>query len=132
MLDASESRNKRVKHFTDLDVWQKAHELFLVVVKDLEGLVNKKMSYVIGDQILRSVSAVSANIAEGFNARTTNHYLSFLDIAKRSAAESENWFYKLQDLGYLEKEIAAERIQTCLKICRMLSGLMKSLGRNRR
>src|SRR3972149_4756485 len=117
--DQREERYKAVKHFTDLEVWQKAHQLFLDLVKDIEGLPSRKASYVMVDQILRSVGAVSANIAEGFNARTTNHYLSFLDIAKRSAAESENWFYKLQDIGYLGKEIADERIQICLQMSRM-------------
>jgi four helix bundle protein len=56
---------------------------------------------IIIDQIIRSIGSISSNIAEGFNSRTTKQYLSFLDIARRSAAESENWFYKLRDIGQL-------------------------------
>lgn len=58
---------------------------------------------------------------------TTRQYLSFLDIARRSAAESENWFYKLKDMGYLQEEVAAKRINECAEICKMVYGLMNSL-----
>jgi four helix bundle protein len=131
MLDTGEEK-KNIKHFTDLDVWRKSHALFLDLLNDLESVPKTKAGFVIMDQIIRSVGSISANIAEGFNARTTNHYISFLDIAKRTSAESENWFYKLQDTGYLKKETADQHIQTCLQISRMLSGLIRSLEKRRK
>lgn len=116
-----------VRHFRDLVVWQRSHRLFLDVVRDIESFEKKVVLRIIIDQIIRSLGSISANIAEGFNSRTTKQYLSFLDIARRSAAESENWFYKLRDLGYLQKETSETRINKCQELNRMLYGLMKSL-----
>jgi len=118
---------KEIRHFKDLIVWQRSHQLFLDVVNDVEKFSKNAVSRVIIDQIVRSVSSVSSNIAEGFNSMTTRQYLSFLDIARRSSAESENWFYKLRDIGYLKEEISGARINECTEINRMIYGLMKSL-----
>jgi four helix bundle protein len=118
---------REIRHFKDLLVWQRSHQLFLDVVRDTENLAKNVVSRVIVDQILRSVGSISSNIAEGFNSRTTRQYVSFLDIARRSAAGSENWFYKLQALGSLRKETSGTRINECMEINKMLYGLMKSL-----
>lgn len=120
-----------IKHFKDMVVWQRSHQLFLDIVKDVEKFYKNAVSRVIVDQIIRSIGSISSNIAEGFNALTTKQYISFLDIARRSAAESENWFYKLRDIGYLPQDVADARIKECVEISRMLYGLMNSLRKNR-
>ena len=129
MVDGS---GEKVRHFTDLKVWQKSHALFVLLVKDLEHVPKGTVYFAIVDQMLRSVGAISANIAEGFNARTTKHYISFLDIARRSTAESENWLYKLRDSALLEEGTVRDRVDNCTEIGRMLSGLMNSLNKRRR
>lgn len=116
-----------MRDFKDLLVWQRGHRLFLDVVKDIEGFPRNNISRVIIDQIVRSIGSISSNIAEGFNSMTTRQYLSFLDIARRSAAESQNWFYKLKDIGYLKEDIATTRILECCEIGKMLYGLMNNL-----
>ncbi len=118
---------KEIRHFKDLIVWQRSHQLFLDIVKDIEKFPPNAISRVIIDQIVRSVGSISSNIAEGFNSMTTRQYLSFLDIARRSTAESENWFYKLKDIGYLQEEMSGVRINECTEINRMIYGLMNSL-----
>ncbi len=118
---------KEVRHFKDLMVWQRSHQLFLDVVRDIESFKKDVVLRIIIDQIIRSIGSISSNIAEGFNSRTTKQYLSFLDIVRRSAAESENWFYKLRDIGQLEQDKAETRINECVKINKMLYGLMNSL-----
>lgn len=39
--------------FTDLIVWQKSHQLFLDIVKDVEGFPRKRAADIIANQILR-------------------------------------------------------------------------------
>ncbi len=118
---------KEIKHFKDLIVCQRSHQLFLDMVNDVEKFPKNAVSRVIIDQIVRSTGSIGSNIAEGFNSMTTRQYLSFLDIARRSTAESENWFYKLKDIGYLKEEIAGTRINECTEINRMIYGLINSL-----
>jgi four helix bundle protein len=118
---------KEVRHFKDLMVWQRSHQLFLDIIKDIDSFPKNVISRVITNQIIRSVGSISSNIAEGFNSMTTKQYLSFLDIARRSSAESENWFYKLGDIGYLKHDTADKRINECAELNKMLYGLMNSL-----
>ena len=130
MIDCGEK--KRVRHFNDLEVWRKSHDLFLETVNDIKDIPKTEVARIIIEQIIRSIGAIGANIAEGYNARSTKEYIHYLDIACRSTAESENWFYKLRDCRILKKEIAGRRIQLTLEIAKMLYGLIKALEKSRR
>jgi len=117
-----------VKHFTDLDVWRRAHQLFLDLVRDLDPLPNTRAVSMLTDQILRSVGSIGANIAEGFN-RSKKRYLNSLDIALGEAQESENWLYKLRDAGFMDRDVATGRIRRCIEVAKMLNGLISSISR---
>ena len=87
-----------IKHFTDLEVWQKSHALFLD----------------------------TPNIAEGFN-RSKAKFLSALDIALGESNETENWLYKIRDAHFLDTEVTNARIEQAKVISRMLIALIHSL-----
>ncbi len=106
----------KIKHFTDLEVWRRAHKLFLDLLDDISRFPQNEVARIIIGQMVRSVSSISANTAEGFNARSTKQYLNYLDISKRTTAESENWYYKIKDAGFLQKDIADKRIAECVEI----------------
>jgi four helix bundle protein len=120
-----------IKSFNDLLVWQKAHKLFLEIVKLVEKLPKNKVATVISDQILRSVSSISANIAEGYGRRGKD-YERFLTIARGSTTESEDWLIKLKDLGLMEEYIYEQFMGECENIIRMINGLLSSLRKQRR
>jgi len=121
-----------ISSFIDLEVWQKAHNLFLDTVIDVGIFPKNVAARVITNQILRSVGSISANIAEGYNAQSTKEYLHYLDVSIRTGAESENWLYKVRDLKYLSGETAKLRLSECLTIKKMLFGLKRSLRNNPR
>ena len=117
---------KLVKHFTDLEVWRRSHQLFLDLLDDLDPLPQKRSVAILTDQILRSVGSVGANIAEGFN-RSKKKYLSALDIALGEANEAENWLYKFRDAKFVEHDTGNARIRECIEISKMLNGLTRSI-----
>ncbi len=121
----------KMRHFSELQVWQKSHRLFVGLATDLKHVPAGSATWIITDQLLRSVGSIRANIAEGFNAPTTREYLRYLDTAKRSAHESENWLYKLRDL-HLLNGTASMHLESCAEIIRMLEGLSRSLAAKRR
>lgn len=121
-------QNKRkIEHFTDLTVWQKSHDLFLEVYRNVERFPRTSGARVIADQILRSTSSISANIAEGFKSLSTKQYVYFLDIAQRSAAETENWVYKMRDCQLANKHKVNTWLHVCIEIEKMLYSLIKNL-----
>jgi len=117
---------KVVKHFTDLEVWRRSHELFLDLLKDVEPLPQKRGVVILTDQTLRSVGSIGATIAEGFN-RSKRKYLSCLNISLGEASEAENWLYNLRDANYPEQDIANKRIRERIEIQKMLNGLIRSI-----
>lgn len=124
--------SRQIKHFTDLTVWQKAHTLFIHVYGKSNEFPRTRGGQIVLDQILRSSGSISANIAEGFNARSTKVYVHFSDIAQRSAAETENWTFKITGCEILPKNEVASWLDLCSEIERMLQSLIKSLERKRK
>jgi four helix bundle protein len=79
---------EKIRSFEDLIVWQKAHQFFLDVVRDVESFYPRTAGRVIADQVLRSAASISANIAEGFGRRTGKEYTHYLIVARGSTTET--------------------------------------------
>ena len=124
----SEAKQKKVERFTDLDVWRKAHDLFLQLLSDLNSLPNSRIANILTDQSIRAIGSIGANIAEGFN-RSKAKYLNCLDIALGEANESEDWIYKLRDSKLLDRDKANSHVAETIQIQKMLSALHRSISR---
>ncbi|MBU1045316.1 MAG: four helix bundle protein [Candidatus Omnitrophica bacterium] len=118
----------KIKTFKDLIVWQKSIELFKLLVKDLEKFPKERAAYVITDQVLRSVSSISANIAEGFGRKGQKEFAQFLGIAKGSANESEDWYEKIRILKYLSEDSVNQRVELITEIKKMLNVLISRIN----
>lgn len=119
--------DNKIKHFTDLKVWRMAHQLFLDALKDVENFPKSDAGRIVSNQLIRAIGSMSANIAEGFNSRTTRQYISYLDISRNSSSELENWYYKVRDTKWLDKDMANKRIGTCIEIHKMLQRIITTL-----
>ncbi|MCK5591179.1 MAG: four helix bundle protein [Candidatus Pacebacteria bacterium] len=117
----------KISSFKDFIVWQKSIELFKLLIKDLERFPRERASYVVTDQILRSVSSISANIAEGFGRKGRKEFAQFLGISKGSANESEDWYEKIRILKYLPEDVVNERIALIAEIKKMLNVLISKV-----
>lgn len=115
-----------IDHYTDLEVWQRSHKLFMGIVAEINKFPKNRSADIIADQMIRSCGSISANIAEGFS-RSKAKFLNSLDIALGEANETENWLLKIKELGYIDKEQAESRIEDTKIICRMLNSLIKKI-----
>jgi four helix bundle protein len=120
---------RKVEHFTDLEVWRKAHSLFVDIYAAIEKPSDRPGSKVLLNQIIRSSGSIGANISEGCLATSTREYVRYLNIAKRTTAETENWLYKLRDVGLMDRKHCGGFVMRCIEIQKMLSGLAKALKR---
>jgi four helix bundle protein len=117
-----------MKSYRELKVWQESYKLTLRIYKITEKFP-KAEKYGLTSQIRKSASSVSANIAEGFNRRTSKEYLHFLYVAKGSLQETDFFCLLANDLKYLsiiEHKKIIERIDLTGKL---LSGLIRSISR---
>jgi four helix bundle protein len=67
----------KINRFSELTVWQKAHELTLATYRLTETFPRSEQFGIVS-QLRRSAGSVSANIAEGFGRRTTKELLRCL------------------------------------------------------
>ena len=123
-----ESEGEKMQDFKDLLVWQKSIELFGNVVKDVEEFPKTEVAKIIANQVLRSTSSISANIAEGYGRRKGAEFVHFLYIARGSANESMDWYEKLHRLEYINTAISKKRQAQLGEIRAMLSGMINKIS----
>jgi four helix bundle protein len=125
------SERGEIKTFRDLIVWQKAHEMDLRVIELVSAFPRQQPFWVIGDQLLRSSTSISANIAEGHGSYRGREYGKFISYALRSAYETENWLLKLHDSHVMRPRINLESLKIITdlntEIIKMLTALSKKL-----
>jgi four helix bundle protein len=87
------------KGFRKLLVWQKAHQLVLLVYK-LTDKFPKHELFGLKSQMQRATVSVPANVAEGYAAGGKGQFKRYLDIAQGSFAETGYYLILAQDLTY--------------------------------
>ena len=86
--------------FEGLKVWQKAHELMLLVHQEIAPSLPKDEKWDLADQIRRSSKSVGANIAEGFKKAGVADKRRFMNIAQGPLEECRYYLILARDLGY--------------------------------
>jgi len=114
-----------IRHFRDLIVWQKAHELTIFIYKCTDSFP-KKEQFSLTDQMRRASISIGSNIAEGFSRLSVPDKVHFFAMAKGSLTELENQVFVARDVGYLESDVVAKLEDIILNEGRLLTAIMKS------
>jgi len=121
-----EENKTKISSFTSLIAWKEAHKLTLLVYKALQRFPTYE-KFGLGDQIRRSVSSISANIAEGFGRSTTKDKIHFYYIANGSLTETQNHLLVARDLKYLDDETFKKIAEQTITTSKLINGLIKSI-----
>jgi len=113
----------KINSFTELTVWQRAHELVPLVYKLTASFPRSELFGVVS-QLRRASASVPANIAEGFGRRTTKQLLRSLQIAAGELKETRYFLILSRDLGY----VAAPRFEEGRVLCDSVGQLINGLG----
>lgn len=111
-----------MKSFEDLEVWNRACQLYLGVFKRFNTL----QDWGFRDQLRRSALSIPSNIAEGFERGSTQEFIRFLYIAKGSSGELRTQLHLAIKIGYS----AAADGQNLIDECRFISGMLQNLIRS--
>jgi four helix bundle protein len=115
----------KINRFSDLTVWQKAHELTLATYKLTETFPRSEQFGIVS-QLRRSAASVSANIAEGFGRRTTKELLRCLQISRGELEETRYFMILSRDL----KHISPAEFESMNNRCDSVGQLINALGRS--
>lgn len=114
--------------FETLEVYKEAR----ILVKGIYLLQNKfpkEEKYALGDQIRRSSTSITSNIAEGSGRNSLKEKIHFIEIAFGSMTESFSQLQNAQDLGYIDEDEIDELRPSFNKVAAYLSGLKASYER---
>ena len=88
----------------------------------------RQETYGLVSQVRRAASSVPANIAEGCGCGGNREFARFLEIALRSASETEYHLLLARDLGYLEVKTYETLNDQVTEVKRMLTGFIQKLN----
>lgn len=89
--------------FEDLEAYKVAR----LLVRDVYLLQSKfpmEERFALGDQVRRSITSVTSNIAEGSGRNSYKEKIHFIEIAFGSMTESFSQLQNAQDIGYITQQ----------------------------
>jgi len=110
----------------EFKAYQKALELFDMVVHDIGHSMKDRRLDRLASQQLASADSVCSNIEEGYGRESTVEYRRFLIIARGSLRETLGRYRRLRH--WLPEEVVGQRVVLAEEINRMLSSSIKRLG----
>lgn len=114
------------------DVKIRAYNLSLEVIKFINGLPNKRAFWVIGDQLLRSITSIGANMIEAQSSSSRREFIKFYEIGLKSANESKYWLCLLRDSYPDLKTRCSELLDEVIQISNMLASSIITLKGKRK
>ena len=115
-----------IQDFRDLIVWQKAVELSDKIYEVVSNFPDYE-KYIMANQIIRCVTSISANIAEGNSQLYTKKEFTFANNALGSAGETKHWLEMAYRRKYIDDTTYYKLIEDTDEVIRMLIGYMKKL-----
>ena len=116
----------KINRFSDLTVWQKAHELTLEAYRLTEKFPRSEQFGIVS-QVRRAAASVSANIAEGFGRRTTKELLRCLQISRGELEETRYFLILSRDLGFITSDAFESMNGRCDSVGQLINALGRSL-----
>ena len=101
----------------------------LDIIKVCMGLVKEK-EFVLSRQLLRSGTAIGANIEEAIGDQSRKDFVAKMSIAYKEARET---FYRLRlmkDSGFLKANLADDLLNKCQEILKILVSILKTTKNN--
>ena len=109
----------------DFGGYQKALELFDLVVEDTSRYVKSARCERLVSQQIASADSVCSNIEEGYGRESTKEYRRFLIIARASARETQGRYRRMRH--WIPPEIIRERVSLAEEISRILTATINRL-----
>lgn len=116
---------EKIRDFTDLIVWKKAHQLVLSIYIICQKFPKSEI-WGLTSQMQRAAVSVTSNIAEGFARRSKKEKLQFYFTALGSLSELLSQLMVCRDLEYITPTEFEKIEQQITEVRKLLNGLIKS------
>jgi four helix bundle protein len=93
-----------MRDYKKLDVWQRSHEMYMFIKKNISVKFPKEERFELTSQLLRAALSVPLNIVEGCGRYTDKDFAHFLDNALGSTNEADYCCFAALEFMYISEE----------------------------
>ena len=104
----------------------KSYRFAIRVVKLSQYLHREKSEFVLSKQVLRSGTAIGAQIREAEFGQSKPDFTSKMSIALKEANETEYWLSLLHDTGFIHENLFSSLQSDCKELIAMLAATVKT------
>ena|SRR3989344_4465948 len=105
--------------------------LFSLAILNLsEQLREKRINWILLDQLVRSATSIGANVVEGGNSTSRKEFINYFQIALKSASETLYWLALVREVNPVQEEKITLLIQECTEIKKMISTIILNTKTN--
>ena len=105
----------------------KSKAFALRIINLYKYLCDEQKEYVLSKQILRSGTAIGANLAEARRAISKKDFMAKVYVALKECSETEYWLELLYESGYVKQEWFESIYEDCQELLRILNATTKKL-----
>src|SRR5713226_4511448 len=116
-----------MRNYKKFSVWERSHELVLMIYRDIAPCFPKSELFGLSSQILRAAYSIPFNIAEGCGRSSEKDFTHFLDISLGSAHELEYCLLLTKDLGFIDEKEYSELNEMVNGIKAMIINLIRKI-----
>ena len=120
----------KVETFEDLEIWNKAIDLYVEVYTISEKGVLKN-DFSAKDQLKRATLSISNNIAEGFEYENNLQFMRFLRYSKGSAGEVRSMLHAFHKTKQIDDATHKKLIEDVLIISKSIKNFLKYLSNHK-
>lgn len=136
MNNISQNSNRKTQNYNSNlksnNVKIRANHLSLDIIKFVNELPNQRGFWSIGDQLLRAITSIGANMIEAQAASSRKDFIKFYEIALKSSNEAKYWLCLLRDSYQDLKPKCEELLKETIEISNMLGSSILTLKGKRK
>lgn len=127
----SQNSNRKTQNYNSNlksnDVKVRAYKLSLEIIQFVNKLPNQRAFWSIGDQLLRSITSIGANMIEAQASSSRREFIKYYEISLKSSNEAKYWLCLLRDSYQEFNSQCQELLQEVTEISNMLGSSVLTL-----
>lgn len=107
------------------NLYQKAYNFAIRIVKTHQFLCNEKREYVLSKQLLKSGTSIGANIAEANGGISKADFSSKISISYKESLETKFWISLLKDTDFISIELYESLFKDADELSKIMFSILK-------
>lgn len=115
--------------FEQLDIWKDSLS-YAKKIYSITKTFPKDEMFALTDQLRRSASSISANIAEGSGSSSKKDFHHYLSIAMKSTYETVSHLYLAKENGYIQQQTMTDLYKDAEILVKKIKSFQNWLNKN--